>query len=195
MNNEQRLSCWWRWRAGTNLIGVVADQVRLEFSDNVDAVADEATLALKKFRDHLARMDAIAAVFGESGQTEFRHFDDYVSRSRAVANRWMTAARLALQTTPEITARAFQRVIQVRTPARQGKDSIKDCVVIEAYLDTIAALRQSGLTSTVVFVSSNTKDYAGETGRALNADLAAEFTKIGMQYAPNLAAAKYSLGL
>jgi hypothetical protein len=33
------------------------------------------------------------------------------------------------------------------------------------------------------------------TGRVLNPDLAAEFAKIRMEYAPNLAAAKSFLGL
>jgi len=179
---------------GTKLIGLVADQVRLEFNNNANAVEDEAARALKKLGAQLARMDAVAAVFGGGGRTDLQHFDGHVIRSRAIVNRWMAAAKSAPQA-PEIAARAFQRVIQVRTPARQGKDSIKDCVVIESYLDIVSALRAAGLTSTVVFVSSNTRDYAGETGRALKPDMAAEFAKIGMQYVPNLAAAKYSLGL
>jgi hypothetical protein len=166
----------------------------LEFSDNADVVEEEAARALKKLREQLARMDAVAGVFGTAGQTDLQHFDGHVIRSRAIVNRWMAAATSAPQT-PEIEARATQRAIQPRTPARQGKDSIKDCVVIESYLAIVSALRAAGLTSRVVFVSSNTKDYAGETGRALNPDLAAEFAKIGMQYAPNLAAAKHSLGL
>ena len=47
---------------------------------------------------------------------------------------------------------------------------MKDCVVIESYLDIVSSLRTAGLTSKIVFVSSNTRDYAGETGRALKAD-------------------------
>ena len=72
---------------------------------------------------------------------------------------------------------------------------MKDCVVIETYMDVIAKIRDAGLTSKVVFASSNTKDYMGETGRILNPDLAAEFAKLSIEYAPNLAAARHFLGL
>ncbi len=176
----------------TQLVGLVADQVRLEFTAHVEAVADEATQALDKLRGQLARLDDVAAVFGAGGRINLQHLDGHVARSRAVVDRWMVAATTAPQA-PEIAARALFRVNQVRTPAKRGKDSVKDCVVIETYLDIVSALRTAGLTSKAVFVSSNTKDY--ETGRSLNSDLAAEFAGIGMEYAPNAAAAKYSLGL
>jgi hypothetical protein len=51
------------------------------------------------------------------------------------------------------------------------------------------------LESKIVFVSPNTKDYAGEPGTALKPDLAQEFATLGMEYAPNLAAAKHLLGV
>jgi hypothetical protein len=96
---------------------------------------------------------------------------------------------------PEIASRALLRLNQARTPARKGRDSMKDCVVIETYLDAVGELRAAGLESKIVFVSPNTKDYAGEPGRALKPDLAQEFATLGMEYAPNLAAAKHLLGM
>lgn len=180
--------------AGTNLVGLVAEQVRLEFDNNADAVAQEAKRALQKLREQIARIDAVAAVLGSHGRTDLRHLEDYADRSRAIVDRLMAAVTSVPQS-PEIASRALLRLNQVRTPARKGKDSMKDCVVIESYLDIISSLRAAGLTSRVVFVSSNTKDYAGGTGRSLNPDLAEEFFKMGTEYAPNLAAAKYSLGL
>jgi hypothetical protein len=72
---------------------------------------------------------------------------------------------------------------------------MKDCVVIETYLDVVSALRVAGLASRIVFASSNTADYANEQHGVLNADLQAEFTPLNIQYAPNLAAAKHWLGL
>jgi predicted nucleic acid-binding protein len=180
--------------AGTDLEGLIAEQVRFEFDANAKAVEEEAVRALRKLRDDITRVDAVAAVFGAVGQADLRHLDDHVARSRAVVDRWMAAVKLVPQGA-EIASRALLRVNQVRTPARKGRDSMKDCVVIETYLDAITAARAAGLTSKVVFVSSNTKDYAGEIGTALKQDLAQEFANIGIEYAPNLAAAKHLLGL
>jgi hypothetical protein len=96
--------------------------------------------------------------------------------------------------TTDIASRAFNRVSRAITPARRGKDSMKDCVVIETYLDIIATLRSAGLRTPIVFASSNTKDYAQENSSRLKSDLAAEFTALNIEYAPNLSAAKDLLG-
>lgn len=178
---------------GATLVGFIADQVRLEFDSHVDSVADEAGQALEKLRKQLARMDAVAGVFGRAARTDLRHLDEYIARARSVVERLLAAAT----TTPgseAITARAFQRLNQARTPARKGKDSMRDCVVIESYIDIVSSLRSAGLISKIVFVSSNTKDYAG-IGGALKPDLREEFAHVEMDYAPNLAAAKHLLGL
>jgi PIN domain len=179
---------------GITLVGLVANQVRLEFNNHADAVADEADRELGKLRKKLARIDALAAVFGGAGRTDLRHLDEYVIRARAVADRLMAAA-ISVPGSPEIPSRALSRVNQARTPAQKGKESAKDCVVIETYLDVVSSLRAAGLTSKIVFVSSNTKDYAGETGRVLKPDIVADFEKIRMEYTPNLNFAKHSLGL
>ena len=46
-----------------------------------------------------------------------------------------------------------------------------------------------------VFVSSNTKDYAETNGAVVRKDLENEFKSLGLEYAPNMAAAKYLLDL
>ena len=129
---------------GTILVGLVADQVRLEFGIHVDGVADEAKQALEKLRKRLARMDALAGVFGGIGRTDLRHLDDYVIRTRAVVDRLMAVTESVAESLV-ITSRAFLRLNQARTPARKGKDSMKDCVVIESYLDIASSLRAAGL--------------------------------------------------
>ncbi|SDR31278.1 hypothetical protein SAMN05519103_01926 [Rhizobiales bacterium GAS113] len=179
---------------GAKLVGLVADQVRFEFGQSVDQVAEEADKALMKLRLQLARMDAVAAVFGGAARTNLAHFDNHVVRSRDVAERWMNVATSAIQA-PEIESRAFRRVNLAQAPARKGKDSMKDCVVIETYLDNVSALRGAGLSSKIAFVSSNKADYIEGTAQKLRADLTADFATIGMEYVPNLAAARHYLGL
>lgn len=179
---------------GTALVSLVAEQVHFEFHEHANAVEAEAVRALQKLRDQLARIDGVAAAFGGVGRADLSHLDDHMARSRGVVDRWMAASHMA-PASVDISHRAFVRVNQARTPARKGQHSIKDCVVIETYLDVIGELRAAGLGSTIVFTSSNTRDYAGESGQALKPDLAIDFAKVGMEYAPNLAAAKHLLGL
>ena len=183
-----------KMEAGLDLIGLIADQVHLEFNAHVDPVQQEAEHALKKLRDQLKRIDEIAIAFGAAANTNLLHLDAHVTRTRAVVNRWIAAAAAAKQSS-DIASRALIRLNQARTPARKGKDSMKDCVVIETYLEVIGQLRRSGLTSKVVFISSNTKDYTGETGSHLRQDLAGEFAALSIEYASNFSMARYLLAL
>jgi hypothetical protein len=128
---------------GPSLVGLVADQVRLEFAEHVQAVEEEAERALKKLRSQMARIDELTAVFGGSGKTDLSHLINHVSRSRAVVDRYVAAARSASQSS-HIASRALLRLNQARSPAKKGKDSMKDCVVIETYLDVVASLRAAG---------------------------------------------------
>ena len=178
----------------TRLTVLVAKQVHKEFLDNVDDVQKATRRALSKFRDLVYKLDELAALHGTAGQVDLSHLNDYEIRCRKVAERWLNVATL-VPDSPQIHSRAFNRVNQARTPARRGKDSIKDCVILETYLERIRELRENGLTTPVVFVSSNKKDYAETAGVSVRSDIRAEFTKLGLEYAPNMAAAKHFLEL
>ena len=98
-------------------------------------------------------------------------------------------------TTPDLTYRAIARMTQKRTPAKLGKDSSKDCVVVESYLEVAANLRNLGHTADFVFASSNTKEFVSSTTSALNADIAAEFAAVGIRYSRALHETRHLLGL
>ena len=72
---------------------------------------------------------------------------------------------------------------------------MKDCVILETYLEYIRKLRDDGIKTPVVFVSSNTRDYAGTRGAVVRDDIKSEFDELGLEYAPNLAAARHFLKL
>ena len=177
-----------------DLVALAAPQVRREFDENFQDVQDEAERALGRLKTDLVRIDAVNAVYGGVGQASLGHLNDHVHRARAVVDRWIKASTTIIQHT-DVANRALQRLNQARTPARKGKDSMKDCVVIETYLDAARALRTGGFASPIVFLSSNVKDYCGETGTSLRADLGAEFGALMMSYAPNAEAAVHHLGM
>jgi hypothetical protein len=179
--------------AGADIVGLIAEQVHIEFSEHADRVQTEADEAMSKLRDQITLVDAVSAAFGGRGVTDLGHLHGHVLRTREIVDRWIRASVLVTQT-PEIAARAFARLNQARTPARKGKDSSKDCLVIETYLDVISSLRAAGLTSKIVFVSSNKDDYSGKAASTLKPDLQKEFSALSIDYAPNMAAAKHFLG-
>lgn len=175
-------------------IVLMADQVRIELNEHQDAVGQEAEKALVKFRAQIERVDEVAAVFGAAGTAMTKHLDDHVPRARSIFDRWVAKA-LVIPPNDGVTARAFARVNEPRTPAVRGKESMKDCVVVEAYLQAVGLLRAAGLDTPVVFASSNTNEYYGKGSRQLAQDIAADFEAVSLEYAPNLGAARHLLGL
>ena len=167
-----------------DLVGLLAEQVRLEFNSNVDIVEQDTDKALINLQIKIERVNEVVSAFGAKGTTNLVHLKAHASRARAVAYRWIAGATETLQS-PDMPTKALARLNQARTPARRGKDSMKDCVVIETYLDAVQKLRNAGLTTKIVFASSNTKDYAGEIGHQLKPDLAGEFAALNMEYASN----------
>lgn len=175
------------------LICLMAEQVAIEFSDHDQPVQDEAERNLKKVREQLDRINRLSAVFGAPGNVNLAHLDDHVGRARAVVGRWLAKLDRVVPS-PQTPAKAFARVNACIAPARRGKESSKDCLVYETYLEAVSILRGAGVTTPIVFLSSNTNEYLTE-GRILKPEIAAEFGAIKLDYAPNMSAAKHALGL
>jgi hypothetical protein len=173
---------------------LVAPQVIAELGDNRVKVKDETTAALIKLRELVDRVDRVVAAFSAGGKMDTGHLAGHVDRAGALVDHWLGAA-FPIAEGREIPARAWDRVRMARTPSRKSRENMKDCTVIETYLDFVSAFRSAGGTAKAVFLSSNAKDYVEEDGVTLKGDLAAEFAQLGLDFQPNIAAAKHSLGL
>lgn len=178
---------------GSGLTVLMAEQVTLEIAGNVVNVEQEAQAALEKFLSQAQRIHEVAGAYGAQGPLRVRHLVGHVSRARPVLDRWLQVAQVVPHN-DGVSSRAFRRVNVPRTPARRGKESMKDCVIVEAYIETANQLRAAGMTAPMVFVSSNTKEYFAPNTRHLQGDIAADFAAVGLEYAPNWGAAKHSLG-
>ncbi|MGK8436763.1 hypothetical protein ACRS3X_05305 [Ectopseudomonas hydrolytica] len=177
---------------GTGLIVLMAEQVNLELSANLSEVKQEAQRGLAKFRSQAQRIHDVASAYGARGVLATNHLDGHIGRALAVLHRWTGVARL-IPHNDGVASRAFRRVNEPRTPARRGKESMKDCVVIEAYLEVAHQLRAAGLTKPIVFSSSNIREYFEPSTRHLPADIAADLAAVQMDYAPNFGAARHLL--
>lgn len=173
---------------------VVAEQVRNELNENLPTVREDTHSALRNLRDEIARIDKWSEALGQESQTQIGHFLTRVPVAEAVMTDILRAAATHA-TTPDLTYRAMTRVTQRRTPAKLGKDSTKDCVVVESYLEVATSLRNLGHTGDIVFASSNTREFLSGTPRVLNGDIAAEFAALGIQYSRALHETRYLLGL
>jgi hypothetical protein len=180
--------------ASGRVVALVADQVDMEFNEHVGHVEHEARAAIARLQANIARIDAIATACGAVATTDTSHLTTHPDRALAIAKRFFAVKTCAPQSLA-IPGLAWIRVSKALTPATQSKNSMKDCVVIETYLEAAARLRAAGMITPIVFQSSNTKDYTDGTASNLKSDLGAEFLALGMEYAPNFGAARHMLGL
>lgn len=179
--------------AGSGLTVLMAEQVSLEIEGNVVNVEQEAQTALEKFLGQAQRIHDVAGAYGAQGTLQIRHLVGHVNRARPVLDRWLQVAQVVPHN-DGVSSRAFRRVNEPRTPARRGKESMKDCVIVEAYIETASQLRSAGMAAPMVFASSNTKEYFAPNTRHLQGDIGTDLAAVGLEYAPNWGAAKHSLG-
>jgi hypothetical protein len=159
---------------------LVADQVALEFAEHDLGVQEEARQNLMKLRRQIERVDRVAAVYGATGSVRLDHLDDHVARARALVGRWLAQV---VQVTPTSAV-----------PAAKGKDSSKDCLVYETYLEAVATLRAGGCQAPIVFLSSNTREYVSQGG-VLKPEVAVEFGRLQFSLATGWGHAKHARGL
>jgi hypothetical protein len=177
-----------------HLVVLFAEQVKHELSQHLSRIEQEAAAGIQK---HLARVklvDDVARLFGSASTIGTAHLVGHELRARAVVDR-LIAQELVVAGDDQIAGRAVVRVNFGRTPGGTGKQSIKDCVVVETYLEAARTLRAATFPERIVFLSSNTQDYCQPATRHLPADLASEFAPLAIDYAPNWAAARHCLGL
>ena len=178
--------------AGPGVETLVAQQVGREFRDNADRVEDEARNRIAKRRADVDSLNRL--VSGPPGRVDLAHWSGHEARCRRLADRWLKVSA-EVPDSKDIVSRAFLRLNEARTPAGKGRDAMKDCVVLETYIDAVRTLRNAGRESPAVFVSSNIRDFAATDQTTTREDVRKEFEAIDLQYAPNMGAARGFLGL
>ena len=180
--------------SGERVRSFVTDLVCTEFRDNVQYVQDEASRGIRRIEDQIVKLNRLVALHGSRGVVDFSHWAGHVERCRNVAERWL-AASTVVQESEQNKLDAIKRLTEARAPARKGKDSTKDCIILETYLELVREIRARGVTTPAVFVSSNTRDYAERDTAAVRNDIDGEFRSLDLEYAPNMGAARHLLGI
>ena len=171
----------------------VAELVCQEYDDAVESVQSKSENAIGQLCDLVLKMERFANLHNIDGVVDINHRQRYVKICRTIADRWICAGA-KVSGSQTINERALARVLSGRTPSRQGKDSTRDCIILETYLDHVRTMRDNGFAGPIVFLSSNTEDFASLEKSKISEDLNDEFQSLKLEYAPNMAAAKYFLG-
>jgi DNA-binding NarL/FixJ family response regulator len=93
---------------------------------------------------------------------------EFPNKARSLVKRYRQAANV-LNEGQDVVSRAWSRVAMARAPAAPGKQEMKDCVIVENYLEFTRQLRAHGSAQTVVFLSSNSEDYTTGSRANVNA--------------------------
>jgi hypothetical protein len=115
----------------------------------------------------------------------------FPSQARNVVERFTRAAHL-VEDESDCKARAMDRVSRGIAPATRAKHSAKDCLIIETYLHVARKLRAARFGEKIVFLTTNTTDFAGERRSRLHRDLVGDFELAGMTFASNFLSARYA---
>lgn len=175
------------------LMVLAADLIETELYDNLARTEEDSEKAVATFIKQAKRIHEVAVAYGAGGSLDVSHLQVYGMLAKALLLRWMHVA-MKIPRNEVTDTLAFKRVMDVRAPAVKGKDSLKDCMIVETYLEAARSLREAGLERPIVFVSSNTKEFRPDSAGP-PAELAADFGAVGIIYEPNLSAAMHALGL
>lgn len=167
---------------------ILAEQVLRELNDHLADVGAEAERAIEKLNRALEVCHAYGVLQGTAQPVV--GLNSFSSAAESIIHRIRRSA-IHLRGSAASTKLAHLRMVDARAPAATGKQSMKDCVIIENYLQLIRAVRVEGLTTKAVFLTSNTSDYT--QGSTIHPDLSDDFQRITLEFATNYAQARYSI--
>jgi hypothetical protein len=160
---------------------LVADVVAVEWSDNIAEARKEMARTASVFEDFLTAFApaSLSTVAPPTALTTFR--TDLETRSQTLLN-----ACRRIDRDPAATNAALDRVIAKRRPSH--KKEVKDSYILEHYLAAARAL--TAVVPLMLFVSSNTSDFAANRGAIdLHPELKPDFVVAGLTYAVSIASA------
>lgn len=169
------------------LASFLADLVHVELAANLKGVREAAIKALEGVKAQVKKMDEVMKVLGANAQADLSHFDTHMARADNLYERWKNASSTSPQSAGA-KSRGTERVLNVKAPSAQGKDSLKDCIIFESYLDAAKALRDAGLTAPIVFLSPNVADYTSVG--SVKADIQHDLDAVTVRYCRNFSEAR-----
>ncbi|MDW9419012.1 PIN domain-containing protein [Sinorhizobium meliloti] len=173
---------------------VLPQQVIEELTANLEERILDGRRGVDKLNLQLSEINAIVKAYGQELPDHTNVSGTvYAEGGRAVVERFQEIAIVA-GTTDNVRLRAMDRVSASRAPAKRGKDSLQDCVVLETCYETIDHARRIGFAAPAHFLSANVDEYLESKGR-LQPVLISEFGNRDLHFWDNFAALRYTAGI
>jgi len=173
---------------------IIAEQVGTELADHMDRIQTESEQVLRRLDATMNRACDVLAAYGLVPSPAGPNLSslNFPIAARAIVERFIRVAH-TVQEEESFLTRAWARVRAGTAPAARGKQSIKDCVVVETYLHVARALRSGGFAGKILFLTTNTADYAEGARPQLHSGLVADFTGPQLTFATDFLMARYAL--
>ena len=173
---------------------VITQQVVRELGDHIAKEGRTATAAIQNLDRTIDQVIGVYAALGllapSVRSSLARH--DFERHSRAVLDRFINVA-IAVQEENEWHLRAGNRVFAGKAPAATGRQSFKDCLVLESLLAISEDLRFQGFKEPILFLTANVADFCKDKSGGLHPDLQPEFSRLGIDFAVKFVEARWTL--
>lgn len=166
---------------------VIYELIPEEWQLHLEETKREAFAEVKKCSELVARLNDIG-ILNPAYQPSVFHQQDGLSlidQLERLGEQLQQASKL-VAAEKECEYRAYRRSLRKEAPAAQGKPELKDCTIIEHYLEIAAQL--SATCAPRYFVSTNKNDYGDNNGPTLRAPLTTEFATVGLRWIQNFSA-------
>lgn len=174
-------------RATTPIHLVIYELIPEEWQFHLEETKKAADAEVRRSNDLVARLNTVG-MLNPAYQPSLFHQSDGLSvidQLEGLGEQLQQASMLVLAE-KECEYRAYRRSLRKEAPAAQGKPELKDCTIIEHYLEIATQL--SAACTPRFFVSTNKNDYGDNNGSTLRAPLTAEFALVGLRWIQNFSA-------
>lgn len=176
------------------VVSVIAELVNYETPKNIKSVIHHEK---ENYLDYIKRTQYVKGWSREIGMKFISSTLDYqeaIQRCVSIQKEWICNSMIALAT-DELESRAMFRVTNHIPPAKLGKNSEGDCLILETCLELARELQEAKFPHPIVFASSNTKEFIDRATGDLFPNIKNEFEILNIEYASSLIDAAYELKL
>ncbi|GEM_PF-4389270 len=165
---------------------VHASSVRAEYVNNIASGEKDLRSRIGLVSDSLEALEVVERWLDPAFAGYVRPSASLAPHLRSLSHKAKGACTILNRSSTSL-ARAMKRVATKTAPAKQGKDSTSDCLILEEYLELGRSLTKP-TPFPVVMLTSNKTDFGTPT-------VEAELAAVGIGFAMNWGYAKHLLGL
>lgn len=158
---------------------VIFSLLEQEYNDNLDSVKRELETYFRNIADASKSFYDANKIFGNTYNYCNFGRDPLVKQITSLASQFIDKSASILAEN-DLHAAAHIRAINNIPPASKGKPEIKDCLLVEEYLEVCKQLKMKGIDVPLLLYSSNTSDFCDTEKKLLRQELILEFQANGL---------------